>query len=112
MVAVVDNTDFVSFTKILRLLLAFKLERVFARHSMELTRHIFKLSFSLFSILLVNSALLHMVEVDQNYGILDYYYFMIVTMSTVGFGDIVPITFIGRFSIIASILIFLAIIPG
>lgn len=41
----------------------------------------------------------------------DYLYFAVVTVSTVGFGDIYPKTELGRLTVIVMILTLLSIIP-
>lgn len=51
------------------------------------------------------------VEVSQGYYIHDYLYFTVVTLSTVGFGDLYPHTDAGRICAIAIILTMISIIP-
>jgi len=61
------------------------------------------------AIIIINSSILYVVE--QDYSIVEYIYFMVVTISTVGFGDVYPTTIYGRFSIIIAILIMFLVLP-
>jgi voltage-gated potassium channel len=70
---------------------------------------------TLFIIIFVFSGLIYQVEHPinaQKFGtFLDAVYFSIATMTTVGFGDIAPISEIGRFLTILMILTGIALIP-
>jgi len=59
---------------------------------------------------LITSSFLYYQE-DQKYGGFQYFYFTIVTFSTVGFGDIYAETEIGRAGVILSIISILFILP-
>lgn len=50
----------------------------------------------MFAILLINASFLYLIESQPENRILDYCYFMIITLATVGFGDIVAKTVLGR----------------
>ena len=52
--------------------------------------------FILFAILIINSAWLYVWEENQHITLLNWYYFMLITITTVGFGDIVPHSVMGR----------------
>lgn len=70
---------------------------------------------TLFSIIFVYSGLIYQVEhsinkkVFQNFG--DALYFCIVTMTTVGFGDVTPISDLGKLLTVSMILTGVALIP-
>jgi len=70
---------------------------------------------STFTLLFVSSGLIYSAEHTVNPQIPDFFtalYFGLTTLTTVGFGDIVPITSTGRFVVGASILAGVAIIPA
>jgi len=71
---------------------------------------------SIFTLLSVSSGLIYTAEHTVNpEGFPDYFtalYFGLTTLTTVGFGDITPITFEGRLVVSGSILAGVAIIPA
>jgi hypothetical protein len=70
---------------------------------------------SIFTLLSVASGLIYTTEHEVNPNIPDYFsalYFGLTTLTTVGFGDIAPITAEGRFVVSMSILAGVAIIPA
>jgi voltage-gated potassium channel Kch len=70
---------------------------------------------SIFTLLSVSSGLIYTAEHTVNPDIPDYFtalYFGLTTLTTVGFGDIVPVTFNGRLVVSGSILAGVAIIPA
>ncbi|MBP5974003.1 ion transporter [Brasilonema sp. CT11] len=74
-----------------------------------------RILFTLFAIIFVYSGLIYQVEHpvnSQNFAtFLDAFYFSIVTMTTVGFGDVTPISELGRFLTVLMILTGIALIP-
>ena len=69
---------------------------------------------SIFTLLFVSSGLIYKVEHLQNEKLPDFFtalYFGLTTLTTVGFGDIVPVTAEGRLVVSVSILAGIAIIP-
>ena len=63
----------------------------------------------------VSTGLIYSAEHEVNPQIPDYFtalYFGLTTLTTVGFGDISPVTVSGRFVVMASILAGVAIIPA
>ena len=70
---------------------------------------------SLFTLLFVASGLIYAAESDVNSSNFpDYFttlYFGLTTLTTVGFGDIVPVTPVGRAVVGASIFVGIAVIP-
>ena len=70
---------------------------------------------SLFTLLSVASGLIYSAEHNVNPDIPDYFtalYFGLTTLTTVGFGDVAPVTFAGRLVVCGSILAGVAIIPA
>lgn len=70
---------------------------------------------SVFTLLSVSSGLIYATEHGVNPAIPDYFaalYFGLTTLTTVGFGDIVPVTAGGRLVVGCSILLGVAVIPA
>lgn len=70
---------------------------------------------SIFTLVSVSTGLIYSAENEINPQIPDYFtalYFGLTTLTTVGFGDISPVTVSGRFVVGASILAGVAIIPA
>ncbi|AUT02402.1 Ion transporter [Nostoc sp. CENA543] len=74
-----------------------------------------RILFTLFAIIFVYSGLIYQVEHPVNpqvYGtFLDAFYFSVVTMTTVGFGDVTPISELGRLLTVLMILTGVTLIP-
>lgn len=74
-----------------------------------------RILFTLFTILFIYSGLIYQVEHPVNpeeFGtFLDAFYFSVVTMTTVGFGDVTPISESGRLLTVLMILTGIALIP-
>lgn len=74
-----------------------------------------RILFTLFTILFIYSGLIYQVEHPVNaqaFGtFLDAFYFSVVTMTTVGFGDVTPISEGGRLLTVLMILTGIALIP-
>ena len=71
--------------------------------------------FSLFTLLSISTGLIYTAEHDVNPAIPDYFtalYFAISVLSTLGLGDITPITWEGRLVVCGSILAGVAIVPA
>lgn len=69
---------------------------------------------SIFTLLFISTGLIYNAEHVYNPGLPDYFtalYFGLTTLTTVGFGDITPVTGEGRFVVSASILAGVAIVP-
>lgn len=93
----ISRNDLINLTRVFRLFSVQKFDKILARHSKEVARQYFKLFNTILRILIIMSAVLLVVEGDQSeYSILDWLYFMVVTMTTVGFGDVTPKSQIGR----------------
>ncbi|GFH59387.1 hypothetical protein CTEN210_15863 [Chaetoceros tenuissimus] len=70
---------------------------------------------SIFTLLSVTSGLIYSAEHNVNPDIPDYFtavYFGIITLTTVGFGDIHPVTNIGRWIISGAIIVASGVIPA
>lgn len=68
----------------------------------------------IFSVFFVSAGFFHEVEVGQNPGVdtfRDSLYYTVVTLTTVGFGDITPVTNAGRWITIFSIMAGIVLIP-
>ncbi|OLP18037.1 Ion transporter [Leptolyngbya sp. 'hensonii'] len=74
-----------------------------------------RILFTLFAIVFVYSGLIYQVEHPANPSgfntFLDAVYFSIATMTTVGFGDIAPVSQVGRLLAVSMILTGVALIP-
>lgn len=74
-----------------------------------------RILFTLFAIVFVYSGLIYQVEHPVNSEVfstfLDAFYFSVVTMTTVGFGDVTPISEMGRLLTVLMILTGIALIP-
>ena len=106
-----QGNKFILLTRSLRYLLIHKLEPIFARRSMDVLKHVFRVLYAATSIMILGASFLMVVEVQQGFYIHDYLYFTVVTLSTVGFGDLYPQTDAGRICAIAIILTMISIIP-
>lgn len=74
-----------------------------------------RILFTLFAIIFVYSGLIYQVEHPVNSKVFatffDAFYFSIVTMTTVGFGDVTPVSELGRLLTVLMILTGIALIP-
>ncbi|AKG23295.1 ion transporter [Calothrix sp. 336/3] len=74
-----------------------------------------RILFTLFAIIFVYSGLIYQVEHPVNSQVfstfLDAFYFSVVTMTTVGFGDVTPISELGRLLTVLMILTGVALVP-
>ncbi len=106
----------------LRVLRVFKLFRFFKLHlnkkrvkAKDVARILIsKMLFVVFVLLFVSSALIYTLESQQNPNINtfdDAAYFSVVTVTTVGFGDITPVTRLGRMAIMFMIMFGILLIP-
>jgi voltage-gated potassium channel len=101
--------------RILRLLRFIDSRFLFGSMSREDGVIFVRILFTLFAIIFVYSGLIYQVEHpvnQQNFGtFLDAFYFSVVTMTTVGFGDVTPISELGRLLTVLMILTGVALIP-
>ena len=101
--------------RILRLVRFINLKIYFLRISSEDGVIFTRILFTLFTIVFVYSGLIYQVEHRVNaedFGtFLDAFYFSVVTMTTVGFGDVTPTSEAGRLMTVLMILTGIALIP-
>jgi voltage-gated potassium channel len=101
--------------RILRLIRFINLKIYFLRISSEDGAIFARILFTLFTIIFIYSGLIYQVEHPVNAEafetFLDAFYFSVVTMTTVGFGDVTPISEVGRLLTVLMILTGIAVIP-
>ncbi len=101
--------------RILRLLRLLKNQSLFGQISTADGIIFVRILFTLATIIFVYSGLIYQAEHDlnpQNFGtFLDAFYFAVVTMTTVGFGDVAPVSEVGRLLTIMMIFTGIALIP-
>jgi voltage-gated potassium channel len=101
--------------RILRLIRFIHTTSLFRRFTNEDGVIFGQILFTLFAIVFVYSGLIYQVEHPVNSKgfdtFLDAFYFSIVTMTTVGFGDVTPISEFGRLLTVLMILTGIALIP-
>lgn len=101
--------------RILRLIRFFNQKTLFGNISTEDGTIFVRIIFTLFAIIFVYSGLIYQFEHPLNPEVfrtfLDAVYFSVVTMTTVGFGDVVPKSEAGRLLTVLMILTGIALIP-
>ena len=114
----VFNTSFfrlLRWFRILRLIRFIETKTFFGRITSEDGAILARILFTLFIIIFIYSGLIYQVEHPANPQVfatfLDAVYFSIVTMTTVGFGDVTPSSEMGRLLTLLMILTGIALIP-
>lgn len=105
----------VRWLRILRLVRFVEDRALFGRLTTSDSLAVARIFFTLFAIIFIYAGLMFQIEHPQNPGnfrtFLDAVYFAIVTMTTVGFGDLTPISEAGRWLTVVMILTGIALIP-
>jgi voltage-gated potassium channel len=108
---VVKRTPLLNLTRALRLLMVYRMDTLMARYSEESSRNLFRLLYTLIANMIISSAALYFFERElapndslnkksvrlpftQTY--FDWIYFMLVTLTVLGFGDVYPVTIYGQ----------------
>lgn len=101
--------------RILRLIRFFEGKTVFGYVTRQDSAIFARILFTIFTIIFIYSGLIYQVEHPINSGrfttFLDAIYFSVATMTTVGYGDITPISQVGRLLAVLMILTGIALIP-
>lgn len=101
--------------RILRLIRFFEGKTIFGYVTRQDSAIFARILFSIFTIIFVFSGLIYQVEHPTNAEdfatFLDAIYFSVATMTTVGFGDITPVSQTGRLLTVLMILTGIALIP-
>jgi hypothetical protein len=117
-----------------RILYFLRIENILQRRSNETVRYSYKLMINIITIILLSLSTILEFENQQfridfkeaegvrkigytvksaikEYQFHDMLYYMLVTLGTIGFGDITPRTIWGRFTIIVTITLIIAVVP-
>ena len=99
--------------RILRLIRLVESRSLFANKTEDIAI-LFRILFTLFAIVFVFSGLIYQIEHLSNpklNNFLDAFYFSIFTMTTVGYGDVMPISDAGKLTTVLMVLTGIALIP-
>ncbi len=109
------------FLRVLRVFRIFRFVRFFEHHKFffgEIKRthlQIAKIAFVITAIIFVDAGLIYNIEGSANpeafSSFFDAVYFSLVTITTVGYGDITPVTFYGKLSTLFIIILGIILIP-
>lgn len=111
------NIGFLRVVRVIRVLRFYRFTRdaeFFFGHVSDNTLRAMKLLLTVLVVLFVSAGLFYSAESGVNPDVMtfgDAFYYAVVTLSTVGFGDILPATAAGRWVTVGSILAAIIIIP-
>jgi voltage-gated potassium channel len=115
--AVALNVGFLRILRVVRVLRFYRFTRdeefFFGTVSVE-TLRVMKLLLTVLVVFFVSAGLFYSVEHRANPGIENFgdaFYYAVVTLTTVGFGDIVPATSAGRLVTVSSVLAAIVLVP-
>ncbi|ADQ66283.1 ion channel [Halogeometricum borinquense DSM 11551] len=115
--AVVLTVGFLRVARVVRVLRFYRFTRdeefFFGTVSVE-TLRVMKLLLTVLVVFFVSAGLFYSAEFQtnpdvNNFG--DAFYYMVITLTTVGFGDIIPVTSAGRWVTVASVLAAIILVP-
>jgi len=115
--AVAPSIGFLRVLRVLRVLRFYRFTRdaeFFFGTISDNTLRATKLLLSVLVLFFVTAGLFYSVEHAANAGVSNFgdaFYYVVVTISTVGFGDILPVTQFGRWITIAGILAAIIVVP-
>jgi len=109
------------FLRVFRVFRIFRFTRFFEHHKFffgEITNthlHIARIAFVIIAVIFVDAGLIYNIEGRANpemfSSFFDALYFSLVTITTVGFGDITPISFYGKLATLFIIILGIILIP-
>ncbi|RLM57010.1 ion transporter [Halobellus sp. Atlit-31R] len=111
------NIGFLRVVRVIRVLRFYRFTRdaeFFFGTVSDNTLRAIKLLLTILVLLLASAGLFYSAESGANPGVEtfgDAFYYTVVTLSTVGFGDVVPVTRVGRWVTVGSILAAIIVIP-
>jgi len=115
--AVPFNVGFLRVLRVVRVLRFYRFtqdERFFFGTVSLRTLRVVKLLLTVLVIFFISAGLFYSVEYQANPGVDNFgdaFYYMVVTLTTVGFGDIVPVTRAGRWVTVAGVLAAIILVP-
>ncbi|KAJ6251706.1 calcium-activated potassium channel alpha chain [Anaeramoeba flamelloides] len=108
-----ETTTTVRTLRVLRVFRFFNLYRILKFSSSLLKRQVIKIILTLMTLIVTSAIIIQMIEgyFGQELKFHDAIYFLVITISTVGYGDISPQTTYGRIFMIVVVLTFLIVMP-
>ena len=109
-----DHSQFLlQICPVTRIIATSKAEKLLLRYVNSTAPFLFRIVHSFVCLTIIMAALMKYVENEANqHGYHEWVYFMIVTISLVGFGDLYPQTNLGQFLVVLTILIVLIKLPS
>jgi hypothetical protein len=95
-----------------RLLRSLRLRRYLLTIENEVWRHLGEMFLVFIVMILFDATLMHFLESDRGLTFNAWLYYTFVTLTTVGYGDIAPLSIFGRFAAMSYILMAITIVPS